>query len=86
MKIREVFDIEILDGEEEYPDQNAERRVSVLSERLTAFVRRVADRHSVSCQEEEAIVASVIDRLLAPILSRVHADLLSERLRTRNKT
>lgn len=68
---------------EDYPDQTAEHHFQIVTTDLVSFVRRVADKHSLSETEARAIELDVAIRIIQIAQMRVNSDLLRERLEKR---
>ena len=83
MKIEETLSIEISEIEEDYPDQAAEYKVQALQWELVAFVHRVADDHTVSEAECNAVEFQVAMSILKAFQGRCNSNLLGERIEAR---
>jgi hypothetical protein len=81
VKIEETLSIEIEDiGDQDYPDQYAEHRVSILQRDLVVFIRHIAYAHTVSVAECNVVLYRVALALLESYEGQANSELLRERL------
>ena len=81
MKIQAVFELDIPEIQEDYPHHFEEVRMNLLVDRLTSFIRRVADDHTTTDTESRVVEFRIATKLIEVFGGRLISDLLRERLK-----